>query len=462
MSINSLSFLLFLSVALAVFHLGPSSWRSRVVFPVSSLVFLILVMPSLSSVSVVVGFCALIWLLSLLISKYPGRGAIIAVLGFILIVFGWLKEYDFLSFLPFSALIPATIGLSYILIRALQLLIDLREEPALKPGALSTFSFLLAWPCLISGPIQRYQDFESQLAGMAAFRLNDDIWRKSLRRMIRGWFWVLVVSDICEHVWQGLMASAFQAPFPLALGGAELFFFLHLFFDFAGYTEIVIGAGQLFGLQLPENFNRPFRARSFLDFWSRWHMSMSNWLKAYVFNPLLMALTKRWPSSKASNYLAAIAFFVTFFLIGLWHGTTTAYVVCGLLLGLGASVNQWYRTIVRKSLGKSRFNTLGANPFYRVLCTGITFAYICFSISPLWLSLEEMKILTGYGWKGLALAHLWIFVLSMVFFSLSLPLPRSEGGRWKDYVVMAFQCVLIEVYLFLYPSFGGDFFYEQF
>lgn len=463
MSINSLSFLVFLAVVFAAFRFLPAGWRAGILFPLSSLVFLVLVVPGYEGITAVLGFCALIWLATRLLETRPGVGIFAALVGVILLLFGWLKGYEFLSFLPFAQLVPATIGLSYILIRGLQLLADIREDQDLRPGPLTVFSFLLAWPCLVSGPIQRFQDFELQLRGMAGFRLTRDVARSSMVRMVRGWFWVLVVGDLCEHVWLELKTTAFLAAFPLSLGGSEFFFLLHLFFNFAGYTEIVIGAGQLFGIRLPENFNRPFEARSFLDFWSRWHMSMSNWFKVYVFNPLLMALTKRWPSSRASNLIGAVAFFATFFLVGLWHGTSSSFVVCGLLLGLGASVNQWYRSALRGLLGKAGYSRLSGNLVYGIACTGITFTYVCLSIAPLWLSLDEIGILVGgHGWKGVAIAHLLIFGLSVLFFSWRLPRLWRDDQPWRSHLTMALQLVAIETYLFLYPAFGGEFFYEQF
>jgi alginate O-acetyltransferase complex protein AlgI len=463
MSINSISFLVFLAVVLAAFRFLPADWRAGILFPLSSLVFLILVLPGSAGISAVLGFCVLIWLSTRLLATRPGGGVFTATVGVILLLFGWLKSYEFLSFLPFAQLVPATIGLSYILIRGLQLLADIREDAELRPGPLTVFSFLLAWPCLVSGPVQRFQDFEAELRGMAAFRLTGDVARASLVRLVRGWFWVLVVGDLCEHVWLGLRTTAFLAAFPLSLGGSEFFFLLHLFFNFAGYSEIVIGAGQLFGMRLPENFNRPFEARSFLDFWSRWHMSMSNWFKVYVFNPLVITLTKRWQSSRASNLIGAAAFFATFFLVGLWHGTSSSFVVCGLLLGLGASVNQWYRSALRGLLGKAGFNRLSGSVFYGVLCTGLTFTYVCLSIAPLWLTLDEIGILLGgHGWKGVALAHLFVFGLSILCFSWRLPQLRTDDPPWRSHLTMALQLVVIEIYLFLYPALGGEFFYEQF
>jgi len=463
MTINSLSFIAFLAVTLVMFHLLPRGWRHRVIFPLSSLMFMILVMPSWAACVAVIGFAALIWLVTVLITKVPGRFSGVALICLVLLLFGWLKSYTFLSLLPFSAAVPATIGLSYMLIRGLQLIFDVRDNPALKPNPLTVFSFLISWPCLVSGPVQRFQEFEEQMNGMAEFRLSGGIVFNAIRRMVLGWFWVLVLGDISMHIWLDLKEIAFRNAHPMALGGAQFAFLIHLFFNFAGYTEIVIGAGSLFGLRLPENFDRPFQSRSFLEFWSRWHMSMSGWFKVYVFNPVLLQLTQRWPSPGASNWLGAAAFFVTFFLVGIWHGTTGSFVICGLLLGFGASVNQWHRSFFRKFLGKKKFTHLGGNPAYATFCTGITFSYLCLSIAPLWMSVDEMWIIiSGHGYISIALAQLVVLVLATLLFSWRWRFPGFSEKQWLTCANIGLQCAIIEVYLFLYPAFSGAFFYEQF
>jgi D-alanyl-lipoteichoic acid acyltransferase DltB (MBOAT superfamily) len=385
MTINSLDFVAFVALAAAMFHLAPGRWRARVVFPMSCLLFLLLTGPSWKALFAMLGFIATIWLATRVVALRPNRGTLPALIAALLLIFGWLKGYAMLSWLPLAAQVPSTIGLSFVLLRGLQLLVDMRQDPGLKPAAIEVFSFLASWPCLVSGPIQRFQDFQSQSAGMAAYRLDDGRLLESLGRMARGWLLAIVCGDVFRHNWLGLKATAAEDVYPLAFGGAQLAFLAYLFCDFAGYTDVVIGAGQLFGLRLPENFNRPYAARSFLEFWGRWHMTMSNWFKTYVFNPLLMALTARWPASAAATLQAAVAFFATFFLVGLWHGTTRAFILAGLLLGLGASVNQWYRGSVRLRLGKRAFEALSARPGYAAAAKGLAFAYLCGAIVPLWM-----------------------------------------------------------------------------
>ena len=262
-------------------------------FSASNIVFLWLVMPSLLAVAGFLGFVLCVWLATRAVDRWRSAAALAAILFLLIGLFGWLKRYEMLAFLPFSSRLPTIVGLSYVLIRALQLLIDLREDTAARPDVLTLFNYLTAWQSLVSGPIQRFQDFEAQQRDFATFSLDAQIVDYALRRAARGYVLLVVLSNYVQLVWLNLADYATHGYAPLALAGAQLSFLVYLFLNFAGYTDVVIGLGCLTGLRLPENFNRPWMSTSFLDFWRRWHMSMSSWFKTYVFTPLSAYLMRR-------------------------------------------------------------------------------------------------------------------------------------------------------------------------
>ena len=136
--------------------------------------------------------------------------------------------------------------------------------------------------------------------------------------------------------------------------------------------DIVIGIGLLLGQVLPENFNRPFTARSFLEFWQRWHMTLSEWFKLYLFNPFLMFLMTRFSAPGLTAYLGVAAFFVTFLVMGVWHGTTLVFVIYGLLMGAGASLNKLWQIACADRLGKKRYRTLSQTMAYVYFARGLT------------------------------------------------------------------------------------------
>src|SRR5262249_34663157 len=126
-------------------------------------------------------------------------------------------------------------------------------------------------------------------------------------------------------------------------------------------------------------------SKSLLEFWTCWHITLSEWFRDYVFNPLAASFARIWSSRRALPYVVVSAYFVTFLLMGIWHGSTPVYVVYGLVLGLGISLNKLYQFKMKDWLGKPGHNRLNANPFYQAACQGATFAYFSFGLSCLWL-----------------------------------------------------------------------------
>jgi D-alanyl-lipoteichoic acid acyltransferase DltB (MBOAT superfamily) len=208
----------------------------------------------------------------------------------------------------------------------------------------------------------------------------------AIARIVVGFFKVNVIS-----LFLSMAQSTALASFGPTLGtGAKILtgaaivaiYPLYLYANFSGYIDIVIGIARFLRIELPENFDRPFSSKSFLIFWNRWHMTLSAWLKTYVYNPLLIACMRRWQSSAAEPFIVVFAFFFTFFLIGVWHGQTSVFIFYGVMLGLGVSVNKLYQILMMKWLGRVQYNSISRSFLYGALARGITFTW--FSVSLLW------------------------------------------------------------------------------
>jgi hypothetical protein len=119
-------------------------------------------------------------------------------------------------------------------------------------------------------------------------------------------------------------------------------------------------------------------------------MTLSNWVKTYVYSPLLIALMRRFPRPALEPYLGVGAYFVTFFLVGMWHGQSPSFMILGLLFGAGVSVNKLYQILAVKRLGRGRYRSLCATPWYVVLSRGLTFAWLCFSCLWFWSTWPEI------------------------------------------------------------------------
>jgi alginate O-acetyltransferase complex protein AlgI len=228
-------------------------------------------------------------------------------------------------------------------------------------------------------------------------------------RIVLGAFKVWILSDIL-FAWQ---ADAIAALTPgLGFGWRVLtgalvvvLYPLFLYANFSGYTDFVIGVARLFRLRLPENFDRPFGAVNFIEFWSRWHISLSQWLRSYVFNPLLLGWMRRFRLARSKQYPAVAAFFVTFFLVGAWHGQTSEFLFFGLLQGGGVAGNRLYQVAMTRRLTPVEYGRVCANPMYRAVSRGLTFTWFAFTLLWFWASWARIGALaTALGNVGSGIA----------------------------------------------------------
>ena len=152
---------------------------------------------------------------------------------------------------------------------------------------------------------------------------------------------------------------------------------LHIYFNFSGYCDIVIGAAALLGIRLPENFSYPFFSRNMIEYWTRWHMTLGFWIRDYLFSPLYKSLVEQWPQSFRS--LAVLSYFIAFFLNGLWHGSSWNFVVFGLINGVGVSAAKLWETVLISRIGRSGLRTYLQRPWIRRAAIFATFHYVCFA-----------------------------------------------------------------------------------
>lgn len=352
------------------------------------------------------------------------RSAFWPVILTTILAFIWLKKYSFLPSSSFLHFLYVTIGLSYIFFRILHLQIDIGSgEIAENVSPLSYFNYTCNFATLVTGPIQLYQDFKTSpgLLGESSlsFPLIISAGERILRGVIKTNVLALVASRMRDNAMDTLLTTSHSGEKVWAGFLVFALYPIFLYCNFAGYIDIVIGVGELLGFQLPENFNRPFSARNFLDFWGQWHITLSNWLKRYVFNPMMLVLMRRFPSVKLEPFWAVLAYFVTFALIGIWHGQTSEFLFYGLLLGLGMSLNKLYQIMLAKWLGRQGYKKLAAQPLYRALARGLTFTYFTFSLVWFWSTWREMgTFYSRLGAREMIEVWLAIFVVATMVLAL--------------------------------------------
>lgn len=208
------------------------------------------------------------------------------------------------------------VGLSFVAIQGIAYVVD-AEKCADNRGKLpETLTYLLFFPKLSAGPVSRFAAFRQT---MHSARITWDGLEQGLIRMACGLGKKLLIAD---SLYPLAMAAFGEMAHPLAWAASLLCCPLYVYFDFAGCTDVALGVGQLMGIALPENFNRPFLALSVRDFWRRWHMSLSGFFRDYVYIPL--------GGSRCGRMRRLRNVATVFLLMGVWHGFTWNYLLFGV------------------------------------------------------------------------------------------------------------------------------------
>lgn len=224
------------------------------------------------------------------------------------------------------------IGLSFFVVQAIAYLLDVNRglsEPVRDPVNFAVF--MAYFPRVTSGPIERARDFIPQLEKPRI--VDNDQLATSFTLILFGLFRKVAIADMLLVV---MPADVFSDPYsysPPALALWLIAYGFTIYNDFAGYTNIIRGVSGLFGIQLVANFNTPYLSRNFTEFWQRWHISLSNWLRDYIFTPFMRALLRRKYNSRHPLTVVAPPM-LTMFVSALWHDIALSMILWGLLHGL--------------------------------------------------------------------------------------------------------------------------------
>jgi alginate O-acetyltransferase complex protein AlgI len=238
------------------------------------------------------------------------------------------------------------LGLSYASFRAVDMVMTARSERTKSFSPSVALAYLLYFPPMIAGPINRFAAFAKDMETAPA-PLDRAQLRAVCFRLAAGTIKLVVLSRLAWY-WSipGLPADLAGVERWQAILGVYAFFG-YIYFEFAGYTDLVIAVSALFGVRMPENFQFPLAAVSIQDFWNRWHISLSQWCRDHIFYPLVRMLALRVPS--LPPVLGAMAsIFITFLFVGTWHGDSLNWVLYGLYHGAGLSLWMGWRQGMRR------------------------------------------------------------------------------------------------------------------
>ena len=223
----------------------------------------------------------------------------------------------------------AFLGLSYMTFKSTQMVIEIYDG-VIKDFKTSNFIYLLLFfPAITSGPIDRSRRFDEDIDKIIPREEYLELLGEGIYKILKGMVYKMVIAA-CFYTVMNYFGT----------GGTwysiAIYFYIYgvyLFFDFAGYSNMAIGASYIFGVRTPENFNAPFVSKDIKEFWNRWHMTLSFWFRDFLFSRITMALVR---TRKIKNKLviATIAFMINMFVMGVWHGLELNYIVYGLYHGV--------------------------------------------------------------------------------------------------------------------------------
>ena len=485
MLLVSYQFLLFLAVLVILYYLIPKRFQWVLMFTAGLLFYacggpggLVFVLVTILST----------WGLALSMSRIPkgekkrkslfilglllniGILAVLKYTNFFLQNINALLEPQGVSFSYVNWLLP--LGISYYTFQSVGYFIDVylgKTEPETKLGHYALF--VTFFPQMVQGPISRYDELKDQL--FKGYDYDGGRIRSGLLRMLWGYFKKLVVADRIAP----LAITIAQAP--EGFGGIWVWigmfsYTIWMYSDFTGGIDIVLGAAELFGIALPENFDHPFFSKNLAEFWRRWHMSLMRWLREYIFFPISMSKAVGKLSQKVRKLFGKnmgrrvplyIASIVTWFVTGIWHGASWNFVCWGMANCIALLISQELSSWSKKFRKTHTWTESNAYSCFEVVRTFLIFCmlemfeyYPFSSVFRLFVSMftefDPRQLMGGTLFNlGITVQDFTILVLSVAlmvrtgFVSLKTPMREwlSKRPAWIRFILVygLFLCVLI-------------------
>lgn len=336
----------------------------------------------------------------LAVGRLHGRGRSAAIVALVMIfiaikteplaqqISAWLRVGTGQDVTLASMIDIGWLGFSYVAFRLIHTLRD--QQTGLLP-ALSLreyLTYVIFFPAYTAGPIDRAERFMVDWAALPELRGWDAArFMQGGARIGMGLFKKFVIADSLALV----ALDASRAAQTESAGGLWLLLYayaLRLFFDFSGYSDIAIGLGILFGIRLPENFDRPYLKPNITAFWQSWHMTLTHWVRFYIFSPLSRSLLRR-KNRPSNNTIMLICHLTTMIVIGLWHGVAWTFLIWGMWHGLGLFVHKlwsdrtrrWYRGLNERSRLRQVY-TLG----------GVVLTFHFVALGWVWFALPDVTL----------------------------------------------------------------------
>ena len=322
------------------------------------------------------------------------RFFLISTIVLFVLILGIFKYVDNYFILFKGSELISVIGMSFFTLQAIGYLSDVYMGKIKATKNVIDYSiFLSFFPYIVSGPIERANNILPQIKKKHTF--NYDSFVSGLRKILIGFLFKLIIAERLSIITQTIFNDyTAYTGIPIILGVIAYSF--QIYFDFAGYSYIAIGSGEAMGFKIMENFKQPYFSKNISEFWSRWHVSLSSWLKDYIYIPLGGNRL-----GKPRKYLNII---IVFFVSGVWHGASIPFLIWGLLHGVYQMLSSITKDIRNRF---TKFLKINTNCFsYRLWQRFITFSFVSFA----WIFFRSESIKQGIdiiirGIKGFSIAQ---------------------------------------------------------
>ena len=457
MTFNSFEFIAFYPLVVFLFFILPHRFRWILLLTASSVFYMVFSWQYLIVIYVII---AINYCLGIGIIKKNGhtREALFRVgiiLNILILVFFKYFNYLNIDLRKFSRFLKLNypdhfiqiilpLGLSFFTFSAISYLVDVKKKAARAerhPGILA--SYFLFFPKMMQGPIERTGNVLPQFYKKHEFTYENAT--EGMKMMAWGFFKKLVIADWLAFFVNAVFASpAEQAGLILLL--ASVFFAIQIYADFSGYMDIALGSAKILGFKLTPNFRRPYFADSIKEFWNRWHIGLSSWLRDYLFLPIAYSLSRKikkesYLNIRADKWIYIVTAFVTFIVCGVWHGVGWTYLFWGGIFGFYLSfalLTKKFRKIANKKLGLTR------NPrIYKAVKVLTTFILIDFA----WIFFRANSLSDAFT------------IMRRLFYDWSFPLTKSSLSAINQYGLSRRQ--LLAVVFFTAVMFFADILSEK-
>jgi alginate O-acetyltransferase complex protein AlgI len=490
MIFNSIIYLLFLSVVAVAYYIFPKStrWIWLLIASIGYYLSFIPIFIFLLSGLTFINFFLAKWLAKIPEGRTSGLFILVIILNLLILAFfkyfnnifqvSQMHLYNVNFFFrtdPIDKMI-LPLGLSYLTFTLLSYQIEIKRKTIQPEKHFGYFSlYLFFFPKIAQGPIERPQQLIPQLHQTHTFHYP--MVTEGLKLMLWGFFKKLVIADRLA-IYVNAVYNNNEQHNGSSLIVATIFFAFQIYADFSGYTDIAIGSAKLFGFNLTDNFKRPYFAASIKDFWNRWHITFSTWLRDYIFLPFAYYLSSRMKKQKyffisSEKWIYLIVSTITFAICGIWHGVGWNYLVWGVLFGIYLTYSNWTKDL-HKNIRK-RFHIRKTSRYYLLFNILITFILILFN----WIffranSLTEAiniirKIFTSSGAVFYNSPYDLIYALIGIMSLIAFDLKREYfNERWSilqskySFVRLAGILIIVLVILLIGVFDGGQFIYFQF